>query len=171
MRNPLRMFFAAVVAAASLIATPGLAVAHDGYDSLLAKVKRATSKYHNIDKAIADGYLPTDVCVAMPSGGMGYHYVKPSLMDDTIDAFHPEILVYVPGAYGRRLGALEYFKPDADQDLNTSEDRPMVFGVPFDGPMPGHEVDMPVHYDLHVWFFKRNPDGLFAAFNPRVTCP
>jgi hypothetical protein len=30
---------------------------------------------------------------------------------------------------------------------------------------------MPKHYDLHVWLYKRNPAGLFAAYNPRVQCP
>jgi hypothetical protein len=26
------------------------------------------------------------------------------------------------------------------------------------------------HYDLHVWLFGENPDGLFAAYNPDATC-
>lgn len=43
-------------------------------------------------------------------------------------------------------------------------------GLPFDGPMPGHETGMPVHYDLHVWLFRHNPDGLLAPFNPAVSC-
>ena len=46
-----------------------------------------------------------------------------------------------------------------------------LFGVPFDGPMLGHEPGMPKHYDLHVWLYERNPAGLFAAWNPRVHCP
>jgi hypothetical protein len=30
---------------------------------------------------------------------------------------------------------------------------------------------MPVHYDLHVWLWEDNPSGLFAMFNPSLSCP
>jgi hypothetical protein len=36
--------------------------------------------------------------------------------------------------------------------------------------MPGHNPTMPVHYDLHVWIWKANPSGLFAPFNPALSC-
>ena len=36
--------------------------------------------------------------------------------------------------------------------------------------MPGHNPQMPWHYDLHVWFWEDNPDGLFAPFNPALSC-
>jgi hypothetical protein len=65
---------------------------------------------------------------------------------------------------------LEYWKADADGDLSTDEDRPSLFGQPFDGPMPGHNPGMPVHYDLHVWLFAKNPSGFFAPFNPELNC-
>jgi len=26
------------------------------------------------------------------------------------------------------------------------------------------------HYDLHVWLFKPNPDGMFSPTNPTVKC-
>jgi hypothetical protein len=29
---------------------------------------------------------------------------------------------------------------------------------------------MPVHYDLHVWLYADNPSGLFAPFNPSLSC-
>ena len=41
----------------------------------------------------------------------------------------------------------------------------------FDGPMPGHNPQMPVHYDLHVWLYRYNNSGLFAPWNPRLKCP
>jgi hypothetical protein len=46
----------------------------------------------------------------------------------------------------------------------------VLLGQPFDGPMPGHGPDMPIHYDLHVWTHKANPAGVFAPFNPKVSC-
>ena len=61
-------------------------------------------------------------------------------------------------------------KIDADQNLATDGDRPSIFGVPFDGPMPGHNPTMPIHYDLHVWFWEDNPLGEFVPFNPAVSC-
>ena len=77
---------------------------------------------------------------------------------------------------GQRVGRLggrelEYFTVDADQDLATDDDRPTLFGVPFDGPMLGHTPEMPIHYDLHVWLYRHNPAGTFAMWNPRVRCP
>ena len=61
---------------------------------------------------------------------------------------------------------------DKDQNLATDDDRPSLFGVPFDGPMLGHEPGMPIHYDLHAWLWKKNPKGKFARWNPTVgTCP
>jgi len=26
------------------------------------------------------------------------------------------------------------------------------------------------HFDRHVWLYRRNPNGVFAQFNPAVTC-
>ena len=31
-------------------------------------------------------------------------------------------------------------------------------------------LDMPPHYDLHVWVWQANPAGIFAPFNPNVSC-
>ncbi|MEH0423926.1 hypothetical protein [Streptomyces sp. B21-083] len=71
----------------------------------------------------------------------------------------------------RRLVGAEWIVVDKDQNLATDDDRPSLFGVPFDGPMLGHEPGMPIHYDLHVWLWKKNPSGMFARWNPTVTCP
>jgi hypothetical protein len=26
------------------------------------------------------------------------------------------------------------------------------------------------HYELHLWLFRDNPNGMYSEFNPRVTC-
>jgi hypothetical protein len=147
------------------------AATNEGQDEL-SLVRTATDRYHDESVALADGYVRTDECVELPGvGGMGFHYVQPSLMDASLDIERPEILVYAPsGSGGRRLVAVEYFQPDADQDLATDDDRPGLFGVPFDGPMPGHVEGMPVHYDLHAWVWQANPAGTFAQWNPNVAC-
>ena len=68
----------------------------------------------------------------------------------------------------RHLVGVEFFS--ADGVPGTDDDRPSLFGQPFDGPMPGHFPGQPDHYDLHVWLWRFNPAGMFAQFNPRVSC-
>lgn len=138
----------------------------------LTEVRRATAKYHSLKKARADGYVATETCVESPEGDMGFHYVNPTLASDTkVDPRKPEILLYATGKNGKpKLVGVEWFVADTDQDPSTDGDRPSLFDVPFDGPMPGHEPGMPVHYDLHAWIFEHNPSGVFAPFNPRVSC-
>lgn len=140
----------------------------------LAGLKQVTAAYHNDALAIAGGYEATDDCVASEQGegAMGYHYAKVEWIDVFIDKNQPEVLLYAPAEKGiRKLTGVEYVKVDADQNLDTDDDRPSLFGQPFDGPMPGHAPGMPIHYDLHVWLWRTNPDGVFADFNPRVSCP
>ncbi len=138
----------------------------------LAKARRATARYHDVRKAEAAGYISTVECVSSPQGTMGVHYVKPSLIDGTLDIEQPEVLVYLPKRNGDlRLVAVEYMVPDADQDLATDADRPVLFGSGFDGPMPGHGPGMPVHYDLHAWVWQPNPTGMFEEWNPTISCP
>jgi hypothetical protein len=104
---------------------------------------------------------------------MGIHYTNPELVaDGAFDPARPEQLLYAPNPSGRglKLVGLEYRKDDADQSLATAEDRPTGFNRPFDGPMAGHSPGDPVHYDVHVWVYVRNPSGMFAPFNPAVSC-
>ena len=59
---------------------------------------------------------------------------------------------------------------DADQTLATDDDRPSLFGRGFDGPMPGHNPSMPIHYDLHAWVLDTNPAGTLSQWNPTLHC-
>lgn len=139
----------------------------------LAKVRKATLKYRDVRKAIADGYMKTDKCHAEPGGAMGFHYVhKTRVLDREVDATKPEVLLYGPKKGGGvQLNGVEYFVVDADQKLSTRDkDLPKPLGHAFDGPMAGHEPGMPVHNDLHVWLYAKNPKGLFAPLNPKVKC-
>jgi hypothetical protein len=141
----------------------------------LQAVKAATAKYHSFAQAQAAGYtIAEEPCVAAPGlGAMGIHAINPELIaDPAIDPMQPEILLYLPKANGQlELIGVEYFKVDADQNLATDADRPSVLGQPFDGPMPGHNPTMPIHYDVHLWFWADNSAGFFAPFNPNLSCP
>lgn len=138
----------------------------------LAALRAATARYHNVDVAIAAGYVSFVECVSSAEGTMGIHYGNPALMNDpALSPTQPEILVYIPVDGQLRLVAVEWIKWDADQDLGTDADRPYLFGQPFNGPMLGHAPGMPIHYDLHAWVWAHNPNGMFYDWNPTISCP
>jgi hypothetical protein len=165
-----RLSLATAVSAALVACALSSTASGAGRADSLSVIRQITAKYHDVDAALAAGYLPTSECVASPAGTMGMHYVKPSLLGQPVDLRRPPILLYVPGEDGPRLVGVEYFKADADQDLSTDDDRPALLGHDFDGPMEGHGGGMPRHYDLHVWVWKHNPAGTFEEFNPAVSC-
>jgi hypothetical protein len=149
-----------------------------GIAAHLAKAKAALDKYESVAAAEADGYVaegpcestPTDPAATWWGGAMGIHYVNDALLKGPIVATKPPVLTYAPTSGGLKLLAAEWFQPDADQNAQTDADRPSLFGRAFDGPMAGHAPGMPMHYDLHVWLWAHNPSGLFAPWNPSVSC-
>lgn len=160
------------LAAATLTAAPSAAdVAPE--KSTLQQIRAQSARYHSLTQADQAGFVATDQCVAVPGlGGMGYHYINRARIDTTFDVNEPEVLLYETAPNGkRRLTGVEYLVVDADQDLATADDRPTLAGHAFDGPMPGHEPGMPIHYDLHVWTWADNRDGEFATWNPAISCP
>lgn len=143
----------------------------DGAGRQLAALRKSLAVYHDVSAAEADGFVPVSGCEASDEGAMGVHYLHPDRAAQAPDATKPAILLYAPTGDGEmRLVGAEWFQADADQDVHTDADRPTLFGQPFDGPMPGHNPMMPVHYDLHVWLFDSNPAGVFAPWNPSVDC-
>jgi hypothetical protein len=153
----------------------------------LAAARAATAKYHDVNVAIADGYVPDEHCVASPpipgnQGVMGMHYVNFSLMDGTIELDKPEILLYVSTDDGPKLVGVEYFLPVGPPWIPGSSPppeptdpppAPVIFGQVMgdDGElMEPHGPGQPWHYDLHVWLWHGNPNGIFEEFNPKVKC-
>lgn len=93
---------------------------------------------------------------------MGLHYVNESLVDDALDVEHPEILVYAPTVGGKpKLVGVEYIVPLSQWE---SEEPPRIF----DQPLKRSE-ELKIWY-LHVWAWEENRNGLFADWNPAVTC-
>lgn len=141
----------------------------------LARVRQVTAKYHDVNAALADGFIPTPHCIAEPElGGMGIHFINPPrLMDAEVNILEPEILLYLETADGMKLLGVEYWFSIGPPDTsvpNPAPPSPVIFGMPLDGPMPAHEPGQPPHYDLHAWVWKANPSGIFAPFNPNVSC-
>ena len=122
----------------------------------LQAAKAATAKYHDINKAIEDGYVDIDVVVQ----NMGYHYMKPSNIDGTFDPAKPPILVYSknPETGKMKLVAVEYAIPNTD---------PRPEGFTGDADIWENNTDFGL-WLCHAWVWYNNPDGIFNEFNPRV---
>jgi hypothetical protein len=143
----------------------------------LRTARHATAAFHHIDTARTAGYgLLTDAagiaCIAEPGmGAMGIHYANSTLVGDpSIDAATPEALVYEPQAHGKlRLVALEYvvFKDAWDA---THSAPPSLFGQTFNFTDSPNRFGLPAFYSLHAWVWKHNPAGMFAMWNPNVSC-
>ena len=146
----------------------------------LSSVRAATARFHSLNQAARGGYgpfpagVPLHECITSfdNTGAMGIHYVNGGLLDKTLDANHPEVLVYAPDADGKlHLAALEYV---IFQDA-WREDHPAEGHA--DGPGPGDDAgpgsdryEFPAFFALHVWLWQANPSGMFASFNPNVSC-
>jgi hypothetical protein len=169
---------AALLVTLPLLAGVGIAAAHHGHNDL-DQARRATARFHDVDRAIGAGYsfrlpeLGGNTCIVQPGeGGMGVHMVNTSLLDSVLDPSKPEVLVYDPrikrnGHEKLRLVAVEYV---IFQSAWTGAEPPRLFGRPFDFVPSPNRYDLPAFYALHAWIWKRNPSGLFYAWNPRVRC-
>ncbi len=164
----------------------------------LAEIRAATQKYQDINVALAEGYiLPVDMCdsadmMGLPKevGTMGVHYIRPDLLGITAppnprvdgtstytDFTKPSVLIYEPQADGSlELVAVENLVFIASWKTAGNEAPPSFHNVAFDrmSDDPATQVDeahnfMP-HYDRHVWLYRENPNGVFAQYNPTVTC-
>lgn len=171
-----------VVPAIATLAVTSIALGDS--QSALSPVRAATAPYHDVAAAEAAGYdfeLPDvfgKTCIADLSasseGAMGVHMVSlRRVLDGTIEATEPDALVYERRDNGTlKLVAVEYVVFDSGQP------RPRLFGVPFDHN-DGGRFGLPPFWALHVWVWKPNPfettapdetQGIFNAWNPRVTC-
>ncbi len=141
----------------------------------LVKAMAATGPFVDEAVAVAAGYAPTEDCVASPDGAMGLHYVNFDLVvDGVLDPARPEVLMYIPTETGPKLVGFEYLVPVGPPGgpvPDPAPPTPSVLGMSFNGPMVGHDAEMPPHFDLHVWAWEDNPAGMFEDFNAALSCP
>lgn len=127
-------------------------------EELLKEVRRATSRFHSSQQAAIAGYEETDHCVPR----MGFNRINPSLVDPAFDPERPEVLLYAPGPNAQpKLFAVEYIV------INRGQTRPSFAGYPFD--VGGTPLGVP-HWSPHVWLCEENPNGIFTAWNPEISC-
>lgn len=156
----------------AVAATASLAYAATGSKRDLATIRRATAKYHDLDVALADGYEVLFDCTVNPNDptvAMGQHYINGELAsDDVLDLEKPEVLMYEPQADGRmKLVSVEYV---VFEDAWTGEDTPEFLGRTMARKTAVGVHEVPPFYEVHAWIWAHNPNGVFADWNPNVTC-
>ena len=154
--------------------------AEDANKADIEALKKSLAKYEDYTAAIRDLYLSTEGCVYFsgekipgtmdyPKGAMGIHFVNVSSVGQKLDPMKPNVLIYEPTKKGLKLVGVEWLVP-LTPDVKEA---PKLFGQTFMGPMEGHYPLIPkefVHYDLHAWLFRDNPNGMFSPTNPKVKC-
>jgi hypothetical protein len=157
------------------VAVAGASAPKSGLDV----ARDATVQFRSLTRAKAAGYAlpaapaPLHECIATPDGtaAMGLHFINGDLLDATIDPRRPEALVYAPDDHGKlRLAALEYVVFQEPWIAAHGDEMPSLFGQMFMATPAPNRYDIPAFFSLHVWLWQTNLAGLFAPFNPEVTC-
>ncbi len=177
---------------------PGSAAAA-GAEPTLDELRAATARFRDVKVALAEGYVPdpANICdtaemMGRPAalGAMGIHYFRPDLLGITgppnprvdgtgthTDFRRPAVLIYEPQQDGSlALVAVENLVFVKAWEAAGNRRPPSYQGVAYD-----HMADDPAtpldeahhfepHYDRHVWIHRDNPNGVFAQYNPNVTC-
>ena len=161
-----------ISAALAASVAAGAAGAHDREhwaSPIVQKVRAATAAYRDVHAAMEAGYV-AGPCVSGPNGGaMGIHFVNFDLVGDPgLDVTKPEALIYEPLPGGRlRLVGVEYIQIDDGDPLTGS---PILEGHLLNNISTPNRYGLPPAHQIHVWAWKRNPDGTFADWNPTVSC-
>lgn len=159
-------------------------------DQSLQQLARELEPFKDVAYAESRGYRRASGCESHPTlGVMGHHYVNPRLLGLTAPVNGrvngtgtytgtnpPSILLYVPdGKGGLKLAGIEMLV-FADAWHQKHKQPPKFHGREYDymaddPNTPGDEAHgfMP-HYDLHIWLFENNPSGLYAKWNPALSC-
>lgn len=147
----------------------------------LESVRKLLDKYNDPIAAVRDGFYSSVGCISYPNGAtdgsmrypkgaMGVHFINMGNVGPKLDPAKPQVLIYEPAGDKLKLVAAEWFMPTQ----LAGGTAPTIFGETLGGPMEGHQPIMPPelhHYDLHVWLWKANPEGVFSPTNPAVKCP
>jgi hypothetical protein len=136
----------------------------------LAGLRQATAHLQQFERAAGAGFdTPLLDCMELPgTGGQGQHYGNMNRIPNAvIEEFAPELVMYEPQKNGRmRLVGIEFIIPFAflPYTQESAANPPSLHGIDF---MPNQGLEL---WALHVWLWKHNPSGMFASWNPDVTC-
>jgi len=175
-RRTLVVLIAAVVVVGAAILTYAL-LRPSGLSPELTAVHDATSEFQTVAAVEAAGYgelLDAEgvACIDHDDqGAMGIHYVHGDRVGDaTLDPVRPEAMIYEPTASGSlELVGVEYvvFQDAWNAEHSTP---PTLFGEELTAIGADNRYGIPAFYELHAWVWRDNPAGMFADYNPDVTC-
>lgn len=135
-------------------------------DAMVKELRSATASFKDINNAIAAGW-EADLTGCMEDqemGGMGHHYGNLEYLDGRTVISQPQALMYEPYENGQlEFVGVEYIIPFDILPPDTAEP-PVLFGQQYS---PNYVFEI---WALHVWSEKENPRGLFAPWNPTVSC-
>jgi hypothetical protein len=139
--------------------------------TLVDTVRQVIAQYRDVAKAEKAGYAVLHGCVSGPQeGAMGVHYANGSLVGDgALDAMHPEALLYEFRDGRAQIVGVEYVVLADDWNAHHQAP-PVLMGQLFNYSAAPNRFGIPAFYELHVWAGKTNPAGMFADWNPRVSC-
>jgi hypothetical protein len=157
-----------VVAAAHAPATMSASTA-----SQIAQLRRLVAPFHDFQTASDAGWsapiTPCLVAADLPSqpgsGAMGFHFGNLAYIQDggVVNLLQPELLLYEPEQNGKpRFVGVEYIVPFTDHPATAPA--PSLLGHEF-AQVPEFGV-----WGLHIYVGRENPSGIFAAWNPKVSC-
>jgi len=99
---------------------------------------------------------------------MGQHYINNGLVDSSLELEKPEVLMYEPQSTGRmKLISVEYIIFDDDWD---QPEPPQFLGQTLKRKTAAGTHEVPPFFEVHAWVWKQNPSGVFADWNPNVSC-
>lgn len=157
-----------------ILTSASVAFADDPLGAQIGQVRAANVRFHDIQTALAAGYDQILGCIEQPGeGAMRIHYFKSALVGDTtLDPLRPDMLLYKPNVNGKmELVAVEYFVFAQAWHANHSQP-PSLFGQTFQVvDSPNDPLGQPPYYELLLWAWKNNPNGMFNDWNPKVICP
>lgn len=139
--------------------------------TLVDTVRQETARYKNVEEAKKAGYGLLHGCVSGPQeGAMGIHFANGDLVgDNEIDAAKPEALLYEPRNGKMELVGVEYVVIADGWNANHPAP-PVLMGQLFNFVGAPNRYGLPAFYELHVWAWKNNPSGVFADWNPQISC-
>lgn len=140
-------------------------------NNLVQTVVQETAQYKDVKAAEAAGYALFHGCVSGPQeGAMGIHYVNGDLVGDgQLDAKRPEALIYEDQNGNPQFVGVEYIVI-AEAWNAKNQTPPVLMGQLFNYVGSPNRYGIPAFYELHVWAGRSNPNGVFADFNPSVSC-
>lgn len=137
----------------------------------VSSLRQSVSSIQALSAAQTAGYTvavgdPSDghTCLSDATlGAMGVHYLNTSLVSATPSVTQPQIMIYEPQQDGTsKFVGVEFIIPYSV--IGEDQPAPELFGQQF---MKNATFQL---WGLHVWIGRSNPSGLFAMWNPDVSC-